>query len=540
MSDSPTTERVLAALDPDDFEGYDEVWRDQRRRERDRTPPRNESLDNEPKPGPQIASGPFKLSSGGENKALFTEKLQFTYKIPIYPNTHPMGYAYVVPAQLIDDIDKLPLQLGLTIKAPHGKKQTRCPFLGHDVPCARYRYICQGIKMCRKARPELRNYSWTSLTIADWKQLEQWRSKVDLYEPNERLQRASGANGFVWDLGYKSEKEEAMCHGVHTHAPPPPNFVPTKWGEFAVSILSKIDGPNATTNDFVSCEALKSALNEVGLRTLAVGNPGILQGNRIENLIQFWKIDTYPCGPDLIEWEGTRVANRIAAEQNALNTPSAARDCVLTEGTRTEEVSDRRNLDSYHKCGIHHNQANRSNWNKDYIALRREVRNKRKREELEDRTQENLNQQGGESSAFSEADLEDMHSSGATRMPAGQPPAPRNPSPLVGQDQTVRPTVELQSSFQYPAGFTLPPSQGRDNNGRSLASRTLEQALMDGQLVEKQRLANEAERLRQAGEAQRQEFNQRLMNLREEFIRSILRRIEAGETEFDPRMFELC
>ncbi|KAG6108866.1 hypothetical protein E4U31_007320 [Claviceps sp. LM219 group G6] len=413
MSDSPTTERALAALDPDDFEGYDEVWRDQRRRERDRTPPRNEPLDNEPKPGPQIASGPFKLSSGGENKALFTEKLQFTYKIPIYPNTHPMGYAYVVPAQLIDDIDKLPLQLGLTIKAPHGKKQTRCPFLGHDVPCARYRYICQGIKMCRKARPELRNYSWTSLTIADWKQLEQWRSKVDLYEPNERLQRASGANGFVWDLGYKSEKEETM-------------------------------------------------------------------------------------------WE---------------------------------EVSDRRNLDSYHKYGIHHNQANRSNWNKDYIALRREVRNKRKREELEDRTQENLNRQGGESSAFSEADLEDMHSSGATRMPAGQPPAPRNPSPLVGQDQTVQPTVELQSSFQYPAGFTLPPSQGRDNNGRSLASRTLEQALMDGQLVEKQRLANEAERLRQAGEAQRQEFNQRLMNLREEFIRSILRRIEAGAILIDA--FEL-
>ncbi|KAG6118857.1 hypothetical protein E4U14_006207 [Claviceps sp. LM454 group G7] len=436
MSDSPTTERALAALDPDDFEGYDEVWRDQRRRERDRTPPRNEPLDNEPKPGPQIASGPFKLSSGGENKALFTEKLHTGGMVE---KECSVEVNYIVP----DDIELHP---------------------------------------------------WVILS----------------------------------------------SHGVHTHAPPPPNFVPTKWGEFAVSILSKIDGPNATTNDFVSCEALKSALNEVGLRTLAVGNPGILQGNRIENLIQFWKIDTYPCGPDLIEWEGTRVANRIAAEQNALNTPSAARDCVLTEGTRTEEVSDRRNLDSYHKYGIHHNQANRSNWNKDYIALRREVRNKRKREELEDRTQENLNRQGGESSAFSEADLEDMHSSGATRMPAGQPPAPRNPSPLVGQDQTVQPTVELQSSFQYPAGFTLPPSQGRDNNGRSLASRTLEQALMDGQLVEKQRLANEAERLRQAGEAQRQEFNQRLMNLREEFIRSILRRIEAGETEFDPRMFELC
>ncbi|KAG6032274.1 hypothetical protein E4U40_006404 [Claviceps sp. LM458 group G5] len=676
MSDSPTTERALAALDPDDFEGYDEVWRDQRRRERCRSPPTNEPLDDELKTGLQTASnshtGPFKLSSGGEHKALFTEKLQFTHKIPIYPNTHPMGYTYVVPAQLVDDVDKLPLQLGLTIKAPHGKKQTRCPFLGQNVLCARYRYICQGIKICRKARPELRDYSWTNLTLADWKQLEQWRSKVDLYEPNERLQRASGwydshkhlffqgaacnpqlpscrprvhkasisdgtgpyyitvrctnyhsetGRGHLWkdigpqtmidvdhlqrlfdnhyetaptdlcgtwDTNTKKKRqcghnhttigvlEEKECsvevnylvpedterypwvllssHGVHTHAPPPPNFLPTKWRELAVSILSKIDGPNSTTNEFVAHEALKSALNEVGLQTLAAGNSRTLLGNRIENLMQFWKIDTYQCGPDLVEWEGSRAAKRNAAEQSGGNTPSVARDCVLTEGTRTEEISDRRNMDSYYEYGIHHNQANRSNWKKHYNALQREARKKRKRHELEDRIQENLNRQGGESSAFSEAEVADMHRSGATRMPAGQSFPSRNPSPRVGQDQTVRPTVELQSPFEYPAGFTLPPSQGRDNNGRSLASCTLEQTqyLLNEQLVEKQRLANEAERLRQAGEAQRQageaqrqagiaqrqEFNQTLMNLREEFTRSILRRIEAGETEFDPRIFD--
>ncbi|KAG6065927.1 hypothetical protein E4U32_006764 [Claviceps aff. humidiphila group G2b] len=560
MSDSPTTARALAALDPDDFEGYDEVWRDQRRRERDRTPPRNEPLNDEPKPGLQTASnlhtGPFKLSSGGENKALFSEMLQFNHKIPIYPNTHPMGYTYVVPAQLVDDVDKLPLQLGLTIKAPHGKKQTRCPFLGLDVPCARYRYICQGIKMCRKARPELRDYSWRNLTIADWTQLEQWRSKVDLYEPNERLQRASG-----WYHNHKNLFfQGAACNPQLPSCRPRVHkaSISDDTGPYYTSVrcinyhsetgrghVRKDLGPQTVidvdylqrlfdhhhetaptdlcgtwdTNqrkkrqcdDYVAYEALKSALNEVGLRTLAAGNPEILQGNRIENLIQFWKIDTYPCGPDLIE----------------------------------EEVSDRRNLDSYHEYGIHDKQANRSGWNKHYLALRREVNKKRKREELQGRVQENPIRQGGESSAFSEADLEDMHSSGATRMPAGQPPAPRTPSPLVGQDQNVRPTIELQSSFQYPAGFTLPPSQGRDNNGRSLASRTHEQTLMDGYLAEKQRLANEAERLRQAGIVQRQEFNQRLMSLREEFIRTILRRIEAGETEFDPRifdlrMFELC
>ncbi|KAG6299990.1 hypothetical protein E4U09_007521 [Claviceps aff. purpurea] len=674
MSDA-ITERALAALDPDDFEGYDEVWREERRRERCRSPPTNEPLDDELKTGQheQTASncyeGPIKLSSGGENKALYSEKLEFTHKIPIYPNTHRMGYTYVVPAQLVDDVDKLSLQLGLAIKAPHGKKQTRCPFLGDDIFCARYRYICQGIKICRKARPEVRDYSWTSLTLADWKQLEQWRSKVDLHEPNGPLQRASGwynnhkklffegaacdpqlpscrptvhkasisgvtgryyasvqctnyhsetGRGHMrkdlspqtvidvdhlqhlfdthyetaptdlcgsWDTNNKKKRqcghdhstnvggmEQKECsvelnylvpediercpwvllssHGVHNHAPPPPNFPPTKWGEFAASILSKLDDPNSATNESIKHEALKSALNEVGLQTLAAGNPGTLQGNRIENLLQFWKIDTYPCGPDLIEWEGFRAANKNAAEQSGGNTSSVARDGpdgVLTEGTRTEEVSDRRNMDSYFEYGIHHNQANRSNWNKHYKALRRQALKKRKRDELEDRIEENLNRQGGESSAFPEADLGNMHPNGATRTPAGQPSAPRNPSPRAGQDQTVRPTVESQSLFPYPAGLTLPPSQGRDNNGRSPASRTLEhtQSSMYEQLVEKERLVNEGERLRlageaqrQAGEAQRQGFAQRMMNLREEFTRSMLRRIEAGETEFDPRIFD--
>lgn len=37
-----------------------------------------------------------------------------------------------------------------------------------------------------------------------------------------------------------------------------------------------------------------------------------------------------------------------------------------------EEVSDRRNLDSYLEYGIHDKQANRSGWNKHYLALRRQ------------------------------------------------------------------------------------------------------------------------------------------------------------------------
>ncbi|KAG6111208.1 hypothetical protein E4U14_002557 [Claviceps sp. LM454 group G7] len=63
--------------------------------------------------------------------------------------------------------------------------------------------------------------------------------------------------------------------------------------------MSKIDDSNITANKFLASKALKSALNEAGLRTLAAGHPALLQRNRIENLIRFWKIDTYPSGLDL-------------------------------------------------------------------------------------------------------------------------------------------------------------------------------------------------------------------------------------------------
>ncbi|KAG6097528.1 hypothetical protein E4U31_005088, partial [Claviceps sp. LM219 group G6] len=39
--------------------------------------------------------------------------------------------------------------------------------------------------------PEIRNFTWTNLTIADWEQFQQWRCKIDDEEPNLRLQRAS-------------------------------------------------------------------------------------------------------------------------------------------------------------------------------------------------------------------------------------------------------------------------------------------------------------------------------------------------------------
>ncbi|KAG6065273.1 hypothetical protein E4U16_000495 [Claviceps sp. LM84 group G4] len=468
MSNSPTTERAPAALDPDDFEGYDEVWRDQRRRERCRSPPANEPPANEPlgdelQTGLHTASnshtGPFKLSSGGEHTALFTEKLQFTHKVPLYPNTHPEGYTYVVPAQFVDELDKLPMQLGLTIKVPH-----------------------------------------------DWKQLEQWRSKVDLYEPDERLQRASrwyNSNKHLFFQGAACDPRLPSCRPrIHKAS------------------ISDDTGPYYIT---VRCTNYHSETGRGHVRK-DLGPQTVIDVDYLQRLFD----NHYETAPtDLCGTWDTNTKKKTQCVSAAIG---------------LEEISDRRDMD-YGIC----NQAKQPNWKKHYIALQREVRKKQKRYELENRIQENLNPQGGESSAFPEADVEDVHRSGTTRMPAGQPFPPRNPSPQAGQDQTVRPTVELQSPFEYPAGFTRPPSQGRDNNGRSLSSRTLEQTqyLLNEQLVEKQRLANEAERLRQAGEAQRQAgiaqrqgFNQRLMNLREEFTRSILRRIEAGETEFDPRIFD--
>ncbi|KAG6194753.1 hypothetical protein E4U22_003021 [Claviceps purpurea] len=88
-------------------------------------------------------------------------------------------------------------------------------------------------------------------------------------------------------------------HGIHTHAPPPPNYLPTHWGEFARSMMSKIDDPNITANKFLANKALKYALNDLGFKTLATAHAAFLQRNRIENLIRVWKTDTYPIGLDL-------------------------------------------------------------------------------------------------------------------------------------------------------------------------------------------------------------------------------------------------
>ncbi|KAG6206710.1 hypothetical protein E4U35_001519 [Claviceps purpurea] len=153
---------------------------------------------------------------------------------------------------------------------------------------------------------------------------------------------------------------------------------------------------------------------------------------------------------------------------------------------------------------------------------------------------ENVNQQGRESSSISEVDLARRNTARrntATRAPAGRPSAPRISSPLAGQGRTVRPTAESQSSVQSSplAGFPPAPSQGRDNcNGRSLASRTLEQTqlALNEQLAEGQRLANEAE-------AQRQAHNQTIMALRHEFVKAQVERMRAGEIPFDQSMFQL-
>ncbi|KAG5955852.1 hypothetical protein E4U56_006968 [Claviceps arundinis] len=76
----------------DQGEEEDEFWREQRRDlATATTEPFNDELINEL----QAAS----LTSAADTCALFTEQLQFTHKIPMYPSTHPEGYAYVVPAE---------------------------------------------------------------------------------------------------------------------------------------------------------------------------------------------------------------------------------------------------------------------------------------------------------------------------------------------------------------------------------------------------------------------------------------------------------
>lgn len=114
------------------------------------------------------------LTSGRDDVALISEKLQFAHKIPMYPSTDPGGYAYVVPAEFVYDLtqgkpevllslNRLSISL-LTINRSklhdriHGKKPTSCSFLGSDVKCELYRWRCRGIRICEKARPEFREF----------------------------------------------------------------------------------------------------------------------------------------------------------------------------------------------------------------------------------------------------------------------------------------------------------------------------------------------------------------------------------------------
>ncbi|KAG6062882.1 hypothetical protein E4U16_001042, partial [Claviceps sp. LM84 group G4] len=69
------------------------------------TEPFNDELTNELKAASKIQTGPIKLTSGADACAAFTEKLQFTHKIPMYPSTRSDGYAYVVPAEFVYDLE---------------------------------------------------------------------------------------------------------------------------------------------------------------------------------------------------------------------------------------------------------------------------------------------------------------------------------------------------------------------------------------------------------------------------------------------------
>ncbi|KAG6209076.1 hypothetical protein E4U35_007643 [Claviceps purpurea] len=305
---------------------------------------------------------------------------------------------------------------------------------------------------------------------------------------------------------------------------------------------------------------------------------------------------------DPSDWDRLR-ANTNAAEQTGAKTLSYSRDCVLIHGIRSAEVSDRRDMEHYFHRSWSANEQQKIN---------------------EASTQGAENRPGGESLAFSDAELERMHPSGATypepyaanarpansrpansrpansrpakkarpntsppnttqRTPAGQSSAPMNSSPLAGQssapmnssplagqssapmnssplagqDRTDRPTAESQSSFQPspPAGFSSAPSQGRENNRRSLVSPALEQiqsALNEQMEEEKQRLANEEKslaneakslaneekRLANEAETQRQRNIQTIADIRAKFVTSTLRRMESGEIPFDGAIFK--
>ncbi|KAG6123634.1 hypothetical protein E4U38_001079, partial [Claviceps purpurea] len=117
------------------------------------TEPFNDELINELQAGSKIHTGPVMLTSGRDDVALISEKLQFAHKIPMYPSTDPGGYAYVVPADCTDG-------------------------------------VAEGFEYARRRGQNLES-SWTNLTLADWEQLQLWRSKVDENDPNPRIQQAS-------------------------------------------------------------------------------------------------------------------------------------------------------------------------------------------------------------------------------------------------------------------------------------------------------------------------------------------------------------
>ncbi|KAG6184253.1 hypothetical protein E4U36_002133 [Claviceps purpurea] len=105
MSD---TERHIDDLDshhesaPDHGEADDDIWRESRRN----LPtvidqPFTDELIEELRTASSSHEGSFKLTSGSTKKALFTAKLEFVHKIPIYPNTHELGYTYVDPAETV-------------------------------------------------------------------------------------------------------------------------------------------------------------------------------------------------------------------------------------------------------------------------------------------------------------------------------------------------------------------------------------------------------------------------------------------------------
>ncbi|KAG6219201.1 hypothetical protein E4U44_007648 [Claviceps purpurea] len=91
----------------DHGEADDDIWREERRK----LPtvidqPFTDELIEELRSASSYHEGPFKISGGYDSVALYSDYLEFSHKMPNYPNTPEMGYTHVVLAEAVHDLKK--------------------------------------------------------------------------------------------------------------------------------------------------------------------------------------------------------------------------------------------------------------------------------------------------------------------------------------------------------------------------------------------------------------------------------------------------